>query len=121
MAVINSYKQFGLYMDNILTQNGDAPVGSPHNQFWDTLSYSQFVKGDVPGVTNPDNGTPMKILIVGNSKDSNFVMALEGTKGSVFDPDDGAFGQMPFGGTPFTADQIAPIAAWIDASCPDNP
>lgn len=119
-AVIKSYVQLQQYIDAILTANGDAPVGTPHKQFWDTLTYEQFVTGNVPNVKDPNSGQPMKILISGNSKASNFIMALEGTAGTVFDPTNGKIGQMPFGGTPFTAEQIAPLAAWIDAKCPNS-
>lgn len=85
------------------------------------LTFDKFKNGDVPGVVDPNTHQPMKILIPGDSKNSNFIMALLGTPGSVFDPKTGSIGQMPAGGTPFTSDQIAPIAAWIDAGCPNGP
>ena len=94
-------------------------ANAPHGAFWSTLSYTQFVTGNVPGVTDPNSGKPMPILIKGNSASSNIIMALRGTAGSPFDPNTGAFGQMPADGAAFlTEDQIAPLAAWIDAGCP---
>ena len=97
----------------------DAANNAPHGAFWTTLSYQQFVGGNVPRVTDPNTGQPMPILIKGNSAQSNIVMALAGTPGSVFDPDTGAIGRMPADGSSFlTTAQIAPLAAWIDAGCP---
>jgi hypothetical protein len=120
-TVITSFAQLGQYIDGILAANGDSPVGGPHKQFWDTLSYQQFTTGNVPGIVDPTTKQPMKILVVGDSKASNLIMALAGTPNTVFDPQTGTIGQMPEGGTAFTAAQIAPIAAWIDAGCPQGP
>ena len=40
--------------------------------------------------------------------------------GTIFDPNSGAFGQMPANGPPFfSASQIKAIAGWIDAGCPE--
>ena len=120
-TVITSFAQLGQYIDGILSANGDLPVGGKHKQFWDTLTYQQFTTGTVPGIVDPTTLQPMKILVVGNSKASNLIMALAGAKNTVFDPTTGAIGQMPLGGTAFTPAQIAPIAAWIDAGCPQGP
>jgi hypothetical protein len=112
---ITSFAQFKLFMDNILSQNGQsADVGhSPHDAFWDNLTYQQFVNGNVPGVD-----PPVKILIVGNSAQSNLILSLLGS-GPLFDDPNTGYGRMPADGPPFfTADQIAEIAAWIDAGCP---
>jgi hypothetical protein len=119
-TVIKNYSDLQQYIDSILTANGESPVGNPHQQFWDTLNYNQFITGNVPNVADPTSGQPMKILVVGNSKASNLILALQGAAGTVFDPGTGTFGQMPANGPPFfTAEQIAPIAAWIDAGCPN--
>ena len=118
---ITSYSQLGPYIDGILQANGEMAgvAGSPHQAFWSTLSYDQFVNGNVPGVTDPNTGQPMPILVKGNSKASNFILALQGAPNTPFDPNTGAFGPMPANGPPyFTAEQIAPIAEWIDAGCP---
>jgi hypothetical protein len=32
--------------------------GAPHFAFWNTLSYTDFVTGSVPGVTVPDTNPP---------------------------------------------------------------
>ena len=123
MSVINSYTELGPYIDGILGANGDLPVGPPHKQFWDTMSYDDFVNGNVPGVLDPTTNQPMKILVIGNSKASNLILALQGAPGTVFDPKNPnhnpkQIGPMPNGGTLFTPAQIQPIADWIDANCP---
>ena len=118
MTTINSYAQLQQYLTGILTANISSQTGnteesdsenqSPHGAFWNTLSYDDFVNGDVPNVGIP-------ILVIGNSKQSNIILALTGQP-----PFDGSqFQQMPADGPPYlTADQVAPIAGWIDAKCP---
>lgn len=118
-VVINSYAELGAYIDSILKANGDFPVGQPHKEFWNTLTYEEFKTGAVPNVLDPTTKQPMKILVVGDSSSSNLIWALTGKKGSLFDPQTGKIGQMPDGGTAFTPDQIKPIADWIDAKCPN--
>lgn len=119
-TTIKTYAELQAYVDSVLLANGELPVGSPHKQFWDTLSYSDFVGGNVPNVKDPITQLPMKILVVGDSKASNLVRSLLGTQGTPFDPVTGDFGQMPANGPPFfSQEQIVPIAAWIDAGCPN--
>lgn len=126
---LNSYSAVQAYLIKLFTADvvpgggsnaeQDAANSAPHGAFWATLSYQQFVSGNVPGVTDPNSGQPMPILIKGNSQQSNIIMALRGTPGSPFDPNSGAIGQMPADGAAFlTEAQIAPFAAWIDAGCP---
>ena len=118
-VTISSYAQFQQYLTKILTSNISTQTGnneeqdsenqSPHGAFWNTLAYNDFVNGTVPNVGLP-------ILVKGNSADSNFIKALRGQP-----PFDGSqFPQMPADGPPFLTDaQIAPMAAWIDAGCPE--
>ena len=116
---INSFADLQSFLDQVLTQNGelDDTTGSPHKRFWRNLTYAQFVTGSVPGVSDPNTGQPMPILVKGNSANSNLILALSG-QGPIFGAN-GAFGQMPADGPPFfTADQIASVAAWIDKGCP---
>ena len=90
----------GKYIDGILTQNGElgGVASAPHLNFWNTLNYSQFTTGDVPGVTiGPD--PPYPILSLGDGPNSNFVLALQGV-GPLFDNNTGAFGQMPADANP---------------------
>ena len=59
----------------------------------------------------------MQILVVGDSKSSNIIQALQGT--GLFDPNTGSVSaDASLGPTYFTSDQIAEIAAWIDNGCP---
>jgi len=115
---LNSFASVQQFITQVLTQNGDMGLvaGAPHGAFWNTLPYSQFVNGNVPNVDDPNTGQPMPILVNGNSAQSNLIIALLGI-GPMFGAN-GAIGQMPVGGTPFTLDQIKSIAAWIDNSCP---
>jgi hypothetical protein len=116
---IKSYQELQTFIQNVLVANQeDGGVASaPHQDFWKTLSYSNFVNGNVPGVVDPVTGQPIPILTKGDSTQSNLVLSLQG-KGPLFDPN-GAFGQMPANGPPmFTDAQIKEIADWIDAGCP---
>ena len=111
---LNSFSDVRNFLDQVLTQNGDLDdvSNAPHGVFWRQLTYTQFVNNNVPGVSDPTTGAPMRILVKGSSATSNLILALQGA-GPVFGPG-GTISRMPDGGTPFTPDQIASIAAWID-------
>jgi hypothetical protein len=116
---LNSFADVQNFITQVLTDNNEqGAIGfSPHRAFWANLTYDQFVNGNVPRVTDPSTGNPLPILVIGNSAQSNIILALSGT-GPIFGPD-GGIGQMPSNGPPFfTTDQVASIAAWIDAGCP---
>jgi len=125
---INSYKDLQNFLNSVLTANGqlaDCKSGAcPHRDFWNNLSYNDFVNGPIPNVKDPTTNPPsaMPILVKGDSQHSNIILALSGAPGTLFDPNNpspNAFGQMPADGPPFfSAAQIAEIAAWIDAGCP---
>ena len=116
---LNSFADVQNFFNKVLTDNGEigGVPASPHNAFWKTLNYQQFVTGNVPGNVTDDAGQPIPILVKGNSAVSNLILALQG-KGPLFGPQ-GSIGQMPANGPPmFTDDQIKSIANWIDAGCP---
>jgi hypothetical protein len=116
---LNAYHEVQQFIGSVLNANGQTAAHAPHKDFWATLSYDDFVNGNVPNVSDPNTGQPMPILVRGDSAKSNLILALRGAQGTVFDPDTGTFGQMPATGPPFfTDDQINTIAAWIDAGCP---
>lgn len=120
VTTLSSFAEVQAFITQVLTQNGElgGVGGSQHGSFWTSLSYNDFVTGNVPNVTDPNTGQPVPILVKGNSATSNIILALQGV-GPLFDPNNGSFGQMPANGPPmFTADQIASIAGWIDAGCP---
>jgi hypothetical protein len=115
---ITSYGQAAAFITKILTDNNQfgAINGAPHKAFWNELSYLEFTTGNVPGVMN--NGDPIRILIPGNSANSNLINALRGT--GIFDPNVGSEDRMPANGPPYFTDaQIKELADWIDANCPE--
>jgi len=128
MTKIDSYngtgQTLGNYIDGILKANNELAgvSGAPHLNFWDTLSYSDFINGTVPNVNFGPN-PPYPIVELGNGLGSNFVLALQG-QGPLFNNNDGAFGQMPQNANPpsmpyFTQEQVQPIIDWIDLKCPN--
>lgn len=116
---LKSFADVQRFISEIISQNGQqgALQSAPHQAFWVTLTYDDFVNGNVPGVTDPNTGQPMPILVKGKSAQSNLILSLQGL-GAIFGPD-GAMGQMPANGPPFfTPEQISAIAMWIDSGCP---
>ena len=106
---LNSYADVQTFFDDFISANNIDIDDAPHGAFWNTLSYDDFVNGDVPGVAG------VKILISGNSADSNLVKILKGplTVGGQ------TFRRMPGGGPFMTSDMIASLADWIDRDCPN--
>jgi hypothetical protein len=101
------------FLSLVISQNGNDISGATHKAFWNTTTYTEFTTGDVPHVT-----PSVRILIPGNSAQSNIILALLG-RGPLFDPSSN-YGQMPQDGPPyFTTAQVNEIAAWIDAGCPE--
>ena len=112
-----------------LTANGGSASSAPHQAFWETLTYDQFINhcvpdpngeaGGPPCITDqnpppPPNGQTYQILVPGHSGESNIILALSGLP-----PFDGSvFPQMPAGGPYLTQAQIDELAAWIDKGCP---
>jgi hypothetical protein len=116
---LDHYADVQQFIASILTANNQGWTHSPHKNFWETMTYDQFVNGNVPHVSDPDTGSPMPILVKGNSAQSNLIMSLRGTAGTAFDPTTSSIGRMPANGPPFfTDDQINSIADWIDRGCP---
>jgi hypothetical protein len=119
ITALNSFADVQSLIAQVLIQNSQqGGVGfAPHGAFWNTLTYDQFVNGNVPNVPDPDTGDPIPILVKGSSAQSNLILALKGD-GPLFA--DAAFGRMPANGPPFFSDdEIASIAAWIDNGCPE--
>jgi hypothetical protein len=121
-TVVNNFSDLQKLLNMFVSANQLTPGLAPHGTFWTTLSYEEFVSPTqaVPGVPSI---TP--ILVKGDSKKSNIIMALSGTPGSPFDPNSGSIGQMPQPNPPYNAntptqtDVINAIAAWIDNGCPN--
>jgi hypothetical protein len=107
---------------NAFMKKNDGPIEfSPHGAFWNEMSYKQFIEGNLPEVSDQATGKPLKILMVGNARESNIIMALRGTKGSIFDRDTGSIGRMPPTGPFMSDEEINRLADWIDRGCPDGP
>ena len=118
MATINTYQDLQNFLNNWVQSNG-VPINlAPHGDFWNTLTEDQFVNGNVPNVTDPNTGNPLKIMIAGDPDHSNIIMALSGTPGTIFDPNTGSIGPMPPNGPSMSKDDINAIGAWIKAKGP---
>jgi len=110
---IQSWPQFQAYMDAMVAFYQTDIAGAPHKVFWRTLTYEEFIGGNVPNVT-----PSVKIVQPGDGNNSNLVQALQGV-GPLFNPNTGTIGQMPADGTgPWTAAQIQPVIDWINNGCP---
>lgn len=112
---ITSYAMLQAYMNCMINLYSTDIASAQHHAFWNTLTYDEFINGNVPDISQS-----VKILEIGNGEGSNFVLALQG-KGPLFDPNSGSIGQMPANGTgPWTSDQIQPLIDWINAKCPNT-
>jgi len=121
ITLLNNFADVQKFITDVLAQNNNSgsPAHSPHKAFWSTMTYDDFVNGNVPGGVTDDAGNPIPILVKGDSASSNIILALSGT-GPLFGPAD--IGVMPpKPNTAFTPDQINSIANWIDAHCPNQP
>ncbi len=109
MAQLNSYKDVQAFFNDFVAANQVPIDDSPHGAFWNALTHDQFVNSDVPNVAG------VKILVCGNSADSNLIKILKGplTVGGQ------SFPRMPVGGPFMTAEMIATLADWIDRGCPN--
>jgi hypothetical protein len=113
---IQSFQGVKDFINQFLADHGIDVSGAPHADFWNTLSYYDFVNGNVPGILDP-TGAPLdvKILVKGKSADSNLIKILRGpiTVSGVTIP------RMPYLADKMTPEQVAEIAGWIDANCPE--
>jgi hypothetical protein len=116
-VTINNYDDLKTLLNNFVAAAQVTPGLAPHGVFWNTLTYDEFINGDVPGVPG------FKILEVGNAAGSNIIMALSGTPNTPFDPNSGNIGQMPQPTPPYNAaaptqtDVIAALTDWINNGC----
>lgn len=120
---LTSYADVQKHLNDLLTANGQLndTNHAPHKDWWNSMTYEQFVSGSVPGVADPNTGQHMPILAKGDAAQSNIILALQGAAGTVFDNNSGAIGQMPADGPPFfTQEQIQPLIDWINAGCPNG-
>ena len=92
---LSSYAEVQALLNDFMKENQGPIAFSPHGAFWNDMSYKQFIAGNLPEVTDRATGKPLKVLIVGNARESNIIMALRGVKGSIFDRETGSIGRMP--------------------------
>jgi hypothetical protein len=116
MAITN-FADVQAFFNNFIAANNIDITDAQHGAFWQT-TYDNFVTGPVPGVSDPNTGKPISILIKGDGEHSNIIYALRGTPGTLWDPNNPAgFGQMPAGGPYFPSDQIDDLSDWITKGC----
>ncbi len=111
---LKNYADVQAALNAFVNQAGVTPRQAPHGAFWNSLTYAQFTNGNVPGVP----AGPWKILIIGDSQNSNIIQILNGVGDAAND-----FGQMPQPNPPYNPEQqtlITELADWIDAGCPDG-
>jgi hypothetical protein len=114
MATFNSYADVQNGLTAFVSTAGVNIDGAPHGAFWTTMSYSDFTTGNIPNVSQ---GGPWKVLVIGDSKNSNIIQILQGTGAAAQ-----KFGRMPRPRPPYDPEQsalITALAAWIDANCPE--
>lgn len=118
-APVRNYAEAQSLLNDYVRQNNIPIQFSPHRAFWNTMTYQQFTEGDIPGVSDPGSGKPLKVLVSKDSAHSNIIMALRGTAGTIFDPVNGSIGRMPPTGPFMSEEDINRLAAWIDSGCPN--
>jgi len=117
---LKSYTDVQALLNDFMKRNNGPIEFAPHGAYWNEMSYKQFIEGNVPEVSDPATGKPLKVLIVRNARESNIIMALRGTKGSIFDRETGSIGRMPPTGLFMSDEEINRLADWIDRGCPDG-
>lgn len=115
---LKSYAEVQAFLNDFVSSNGIPINFSPHGAFWKDMTYAQFTTGNIPNVSDPATGMPLKVMVMKDADHSNIIMALRGTKGTIFDPDTGSIGQMPPSGPFMTSSDIQRIADWINNGAP---
>jgi hypothetical protein len=113
MTTFNNYADVQAGLDSFVNQAGVNISGAPHGAFWQTMDYTEFTTGDIPGV--PPG--PWPVLVIGDSANSNIFQILSGLGAAAK-----KFGRMPRPRPPYEPEQsdlLAALAAWIDAKCPN--
>jgi hypothetical protein len=112
---LTSFAGLQQFLNNFVQNNNINIASAQHAAFWNNLSYSDFINGNVPGVQDPNTGNAVPILNKINGRydgpSSNLVTVLSGTNTS--------FPQMPQGGPYLSSDQVQEISDWISAQCPE--
>lgn len=106
---LNNYTDVRKALNAFCTAVGVDPTNAPHGDFWNSMTYKQFINDDIPSFKG------VKVLVVGDSKNSNIIQILQGIGAQA-----AKYGPMP-PGVPIgdKKDIIAQLSQWIDAKCPD--
>jgi hypothetical protein len=108
MNTLKNYADVQKALSDFCAAVGVNPARAPHKDFWNTMTYEQFTTGEVPRFKG------VKVLVIGNSKDSNIIQILQG----IGEQSDN-YGPMPPDVSPDKKTTIiAQLSAWIDAKCP---
>ena len=114
-ATLNNYSDVQTLLNNFVAAYNVPVPQAPHGIFWQTLSYEEFVTGNVPNIGIP-------ILTKGDSSTSYIIEILKGA----ITVEGTTIPQMPRPNPPYdsgspTQDQVVQqLAAWIDADCPNG-
>jgi hypothetical protein len=115
MASLTNYAQVQAALNTFVQQAGVTPGQAPHGAFWNSLTYEQFITGNVPNVNVPHS---WKILEVGHPESSNIIQILSGMGDAYND-----YGQMPQPNPPYDPEQttlIGQLSEWIKNGCQNN-
>jgi len=109
-------------VQQLLAGLGKDPGDAAHERFWE-LPYAEFVALEFP-FSWDDTDVTMTLLEPWDSTESNLIKAISSGRGLVVTLGDGTTATrnvrpMPKGGTPMSPEDVARLAAWIDAGCPE--
>jgi hypothetical protein len=109
---MNGFSQIQQILDTAVG-GPDVVVTAPHRAFWRNITRDEFVAYQF---------MELQIVTLNDGAGSNIVKALRGQApfGDDIGTPDATIPRMPAGMDPVPDDQIAIIAQWIDAGCPDE-
>ena len=110
MSTLNNYADVQQALNDFCRNVGVDPTAAPHGAFWNTMSYTDFINGDIP------NFEGVKVLIIGDAENSNIIQILKGIGEQA-----GNYGPMP-PGVPDNQKTgiISSLSDWIVRKCPNR-
>jgi hypothetical protein len=110
MSTLNNYADVQNALTAFCRNVGVDPDSAPHGAFWNTMSYDEFIRDDIP------NFEGVKVLIVGDAPNSNIIQILKGIGEQA-----GNYGPMP-PGVPIgkKTEIIDSLSDWIVRKCPNR-
>jgi hypothetical protein len=132
MATTMTFAKVQSYLNAILrAPDPQGDIGnSPHGTFWNSMSYSEFITGNVPGGQRTEcNGRPTPIIDQKNPEQSPLYVILTDRNGFCAMPkmpefgpfiDDPGYATTLPDGTPITGDEIRQgILEWLTNGFPE--